>query len=161
MDLARAGIGDFRRRGLFAQTPDVYYVPTQDAVLGLAQVTAADLVDDPGSCDVCIVSKRPGPMAGIELDAILNKQASKTSERPVSKKSACSIVTSSAPRDFSATVVTFFLSPRMNQRLQPKLQHELKPGARVVSHRFPMLPEWNPDRDLAVEGTHVFLLAIR
>ena len=37
----------------------------------------------------------------------------------------------------------------------------LKPGTRIVSHRFPMPPDWKPDRDLAVKGTHVFLWTIR
>ena len=60
-----------------------------------------------------------------------------------------------------ASVVTLFLSPNINARLQPKLRRELKPGARIVSHRFPMPPEWKPDRDIAVKGTHVFLWVLR
>ena len=60
-----------------------------------------------------------------------------------------------------ATVVTLFLSPNINARLQPKLRRELRPGARIVSHRFPMPPDWKPERDLAVSGTHVFLWTIR
>lgn len=35
-----------------------------------------------------------------------------------------------------ATVVTLFLFPEMNLRLKPKLLSELRPGTRIVSHRF-------------------------
>ena len=60
-----------------------------------------------------------------------------------------------------ASVVTLFLSPNINARLQPKFRRELKPGTRIVSHRFPMPPDWKADRDLTVKGTHVFLWTIR
>jgi len=36
-----------------------------------------------------------------------------------------------------ASVVTLFLSPDMNLRLRPRLEHELARGARVVSHSHP------------------------
>ena len=60
-----------------------------------------------------------------------------------------------------ATVVTLFLSQTINVRLQPKLRRELKPGARVVSHRFEMPRDWKPDQDISVKGTHVLLWTIR
>src|SRR3954471_17967368 len=69
--------------GLSAQTPDIHYVPTQDAVvdamLDAAQVTAADVVYDLGSGDGRIVieaARKYGARSiGVELDAALNKQA--------------------------------------------------------------------------------------
>ena len=54
-----------------------------------------------------------------------------------------------------ATVATLFLSQTINARLQPKLLRELKPGARVVSHRFEMPRDWKPDQDISVGGIHV------
>jgi len=44
-----------------------------------------------------------------------------------------------------ATVVTIYLLPWLVDRLQPKLLHELAPGARIVAHAFPM-KGWKPDR---------------
>lgn len=37
---------------------------------------------------------------------------------------------------WDANVVTVYLSPQGNERLKKKLEHELKDGARVVSHRW-------------------------
>jgi SAM-dependent methyltransferase len=45
-----------------------------------------------------------------------------------------------------ATVVMLFLSREMNLALRPKLQSELRPGARVVSHEHDM-GDWEP-RDI-------------
>ena len=42
-----------------------------------------------------------------------------------------------------ADVVTLYLSPGANERLRPKLEAELKPGARVISHDFEILG-WKP-----------------
>ena len=157
---------------LLAQTPgaDVHYVPTPDAVvhamLDAAQVTSADVVYDLGSGDGRIVieaARKYGARAvGIELDPELNKTAMKHAQ-----KAGVAGLVSFVRADFfktdlsEATVVTLFLSPNINARLQPKLRRELKPGARIVSHRFPMPPDWKPERDIAVKGTHVFLWTIR
>ncbi|HEY3045674.1 MAG TPA: class I SAM-dependent methyltransferase [Vicinamibacterales bacterium] len=157
---------------VFAQTPgaDVHYVPTPDAVvsamLDLAQVTAADVVYDLGSGDGRIVieaARRYGARAvGIELDPELNKRAAKNAQKAGVAGRVSFVRSDFFKTDLSeATVVTLFLSPNINARLQPKLRRELKPGARIVSHRFPMPPDWKPERDLAVKGTHVFLWTIR
>jgi len=54
-----------------------------------------------------------------------------------------------------------FLSHPTNARLQPRLLRELKPGARVVCHGCGMPIAWKPDRDISVQGTHVFLWTTR
>jgi cyclopropane fatty-acyl-phospholipid synthase-like methyltransferase len=160
------------RLGAITQTPgaDIHYVPTPDAVvramLDVAQVTSADVVYDLGSGDGRIVieaARMYGARGvGIELDPELIKRATKNA-----RKAGVSDKVSFVRADFfktdlsDATVVTLFLSPNINARLQAKLQRELKPGARIVSHRFPMPPNWKPDRDLAVKGTHVFLWTIQ
>lgn len=43
----------------------------------------------------------------------------------------------------SADVVTLYLTTSANEKVRPKLEKELKPGARVVSHDFTM-PGWKP-----------------
>ena len=158
--------------GVLAQTPgaDVHYVPTPDAVvsamLDVAQVTPADVVYDLGSGDGRIVveaARKYGARAvGIELDPELNKKAMKNAEKAGVAGKVSFVRADFFKTDLSeATVVTLFLSPNINARLQPKLRRELKPGARIVSHRFPMPPDWKPERELAVKGTRVFLWTIR
>jgi hypothetical protein len=44
-----------------------------------------------------------------------------------------------------ATVVTLYLLPGIVTKLVPKILAEMKPGARVVSHDYPLVP-WAPDR---------------
>jgi hypothetical protein len=46
-----------------------------------------------------------------------------------------------------ATVVTLYLLPGIVTKLVPKILAEMKPGARVVSHDYPLVP-WTPDRFL-------------
>ena len=55
-----------------------------------------------------------------------------------------------------ATVVTLYLLPEVNLKLRPKLQEQLRPGARVVSHSFSM-GDWNPDREEEVDGRRLLL----
>ena len=61
----------------------------------------------------------------------------------------------------AATVVTLFLSPGVNKRLEPKLRRELRPGTRIVSHQFG-IGSWPADKTVrAVEdGTDLFLWRI-
>ena len=42
-----------------------------------------------------------------------------------------------------ADVITLYLTSSANERLRPKLEAELKPGARVISHDF-KVPGWKP-----------------
>jgi hypothetical protein len=56
----------------------------------------------------------------------------------------------------SATVVTIYLLPELNERLIPKFLDELKPGAKIVSHRWEM-GKWKPDLTLKGYGTTVYL----
>jgi len=52
-----------------------------------------------------------------------------------------------------ATVVTAFLWPGAMERLRPKLERELAPGARLVSHHHPV-PGWTPTA--FDDATHVY-----
>jgi hypothetical protein len=48
----------------------------------------------------------------------------------------------------------------MNARLRPKLQQELRPGARIVCHSF-AIPGWPFDRRIEVGERSIFLWTIR
>jgi hypothetical protein len=59
-----------------------------------------------------------------------------------------------------ATLVTLYLSPRVNERLEPKLKSELRPGTRVVSHQF-AIGRWPPEKTMrASDGTVLYLWTI-
>ena len=63
--------------------------------------------------------------------------------------------------DFStATVVTLFLFPELNERLAPRLRSSLRPGSRIVAYQFG-IPGWAPDEQsqLNLDGnSHNFFL---
>lgn len=152
-----------------APTPDIHYVPTSagvaDAMLRLAQVTADDLVYDLGSGDGRIViaaaQKYGARGVGIELDAELVKEARKSAMKAGVSDRVTFEQADLFKTDLSkATVVTLYLSNSINIRLRSLLQQQLKPGSRVVSHRFEM-GDWKPEATVRLEGTSVHLWTIR
>ncbi|MDP6457819.1 MAG: methyltransferase domain-containing protein [Candidatus Bathyarchaeota archaeon] len=46
-----------------------------------------------------------------------------------------------------ADVVTMYLTTRANEKVRPKLENELKKGARIVTHDF-SIPGWKQERNL-------------
>jgi SAM-dependent methyltransferase len=152
-----------------APTPDIHYVPTSggvtNAMLKLANVTSNDVVYDLGSGDGRIViaaAKTYGARGvGVELDPELIKTATKNARKAGVADKVTFRQADLFKTDFSdATVVTLYLSNSINRRIAPLLQRQLKPGARVVSHRFDM-GDWKPEADVRLEGTHVYLWTIR
>lgn len=151
------------------RTPDIHYVPTPtdvvEAMLKVAQVSSRDLVYDLGSGDGRIVieaARRYGARGvGVELDSALVERA-----RDAARKAGVEDKVSFVQGDLfttdlsSATVVTLYLSPSINLRLRSKLERELRPGARIVSHRFP-IGDWVPEQDLTVGSNHVLFWTIR
>ncbi len=56
--------------------------------------------------------------------------------------------------DFSeATVVTLYLSLKVNERLRPRLEAQLKPGTRVLSHDFD-IPGWYFDKRVTLRDEY-------
>src|SRR5262249_55243045 len=154
---------------LQAPTPDIHYVPTSngvaEAMLKLADVTAADTVYDLGSGDGRIViaaaQKFGARGGGVGVDPELVKAARK--ERPAAGVAdrVTFLQQDLFKADLSdATVVTLYLSNSVNMRLRAVLQRQLKSGSRVVSHRFAM-GDWQPDAERRVEGTTIYLWTIK
>jgi len=151
-------------------SPDIHYVPTSggvtDAMLKLAKVTSEDVVYDLGSGDGRIVitaAKKYGARGiGIELDPELIKKANRNAQKAGVADRVTFVQADLFKTDFSdATVVTLYLSNSINRRLASILQRQLKPGSRIVSHRFDMGDDWKPEADVRLEGTHVYLWTIR
>jgi hypothetical protein len=133
----------------------VIWVPTQEelvtAMLQAAQVTPKDYVIDLGSGDGRIpiaAAKNFGARAvGIEYNPQMVQLAqcyvrAEGLTDKVQIKEADIFET-----DFSAaTVLTLYLLPNLNLRLQPTIL-KMKPGTRVVSNSFE-LGDWTPDQTI-------------
>jgi len=52
-----------------------------------------------------------------------------------------------------ADVVTMYLTTGANEKVRPKLERELMPDARVVTHDF-SIPNWMPERNLRFKETY-------
>jgi SAM-dependent methyltransferase len=147
---------------------EVMYLPTPqhvvDEMLRLAGLKRGDVLYDLGSGDGRIVltaARRYGVRAvGIELDARRVEQARRSAEALGVAHLVEFRQQDLFESDFAeATVVTLFLFKEMNLRLKPRLLAGLRPGARVVSHRFDM-GDWRPERETVARGHPLYLWTI-
>ena len=158
--------------GAYAQevTLDVPYVPTNqktvDEMLKLADVKPGDVVYDLGCGDGRIVitaAKKFGATGvGVDIDPERIKEANANAEAAGVSDKVKFVLGNLFDFDFSeANVVTMYLMPDVNLTLRPKLQKELKPGSRIVSHDFHM-GDWEAEKTVRV-GDHdtVYLWTIR
>jgi cyclopropane fatty-acyl-phospholipid synthase-like methyltransferase len=131
-------------------------------MLQVAGVTAGDVVYDLGSGDgriVIIAAEKYGARGvGIEIDPQLIAISREVARGTTVADRVTFIEGDLFTADISAaTVVTLYLSPGVNRRLESKLRQELRPGTRIVSHQFP-IGRWPPDRAVrASDGTDLFL----
>ena len=155
---------------LIKQVP---YVPTPpeivDKMLDLAKVTPDDVVYDLGSGDGRIVitaaQKYGAHAVGIEINPDLFRQSSERI-KTLGLEDRAHIMCEDM-FDVSihrATVVTLYLLTSFNEKLRPKLERELRPGARIVCHDF-HIPGWEPEQVLEVTSnnriSHKLYLYIR
>ena len=129
-----------------------YVVTSQeivDEMLRLAGVGKDDVVYDLGSGDgrIVITAARVYGAKGIgfELDPALVRQSNQNARNArvshlVEFRQQDVLTVDLSP----ATVVTVYLSREANLLLRPRLQTQLHPGARVVSHEFDM-GDWRPE----------------
>jgi predicted RNA methylase len=128
------------------------YIPTPQGIvekmLEAGRVKPGDLVYDLGSGDgrvVITAAQKFGARAvGVELRPDLYRIASERI-KALGLDDKVRMVQGSALRiDLSpADVVTMWLLTSSNERMKPKLEKDLKPGARVVSNQFP-IKGWKP-----------------
>ena len=140
---------------------DVPYVPTSqetvEEMLKLAGVKPGDVVYDLGCGDGRIVitaaAKFGATGVGVDLNPERIKEANANAEAAGVSDKVKFVVGDLFEFDFSeADVVAMYLLPSVNLQLRPKLQKELKPGSRIVSHDFDM-DDWKPEKTVRV-GTH-------
>jgi len=149
------------------QTPDIHYVPTSngvaEAMLKLAKTTSSDVVYDLGSGDgripIAAAKKFGAKGVGVEIDADLIKKSNQNARKAGVADRVQFLQQDLFKTDLSeATVVTLYLSNSINFRLRSSLQ-QLKPGTRIVSHRF-TFGDWKPDAEQKLEGTTIYLWTI-
>ena len=145
--------------------PDVIFVPTPqevvDAMLKLAGVKAGDVVYDLGCGDGRIVitaaQKYGARGIGIDIDPQRIKEATANAQKAgVSDRVKFMNADLFETNLSEANIVTLYLLPSLNLKLQPKLMRELRAGSRVVSHSFDM-GDWKPEREQDIDGRHIYL----
>ena len=128
------------------------YVATPPKVaremLTIAEVKPGEVVYDLGSGDGRLVIMAVQEFGANAVGVELREDLVKRSLEKVSKlhlESRIKIVHKNLFEiDVSpADVVTLYLTTSANKKVQPKLESELKPGARVVSHDYEVLG-WKP-----------------
>jgi uncharacterized protein (TIGR03000 family) len=143
----------------------VRWVPTPDDIVDkmaeLAKVGKDDVIFDPG-CGDAIMLVRPVKKLGakkgigIDIDPKMVKAAQeKAKEYGVADKVVIKEGDILNERDMAicaeASVVLIYIGDDLGARMAPVLQKLLKPGTRVVSHRF-KLGDWAPDKTITVKG---------
>ena len=138
---------------------DVVWVPSSPevirAMLDVAKVGPGDVVYDLGCGEgeiVIAAAARHGARGvGVDIDPERIANARLNAARAGVTDRVTFIEQDLFATDVSAaTVVTLYLGPDLNRRLRPKLQRELRPGTRIVSHDFSM-GDWTPDRTIPVQ----------
>lgn len=142
---------------------DVPYVstphPVVEAMLTLAGVGPGDVVYDLGCGDgrfVIAAAREFGARGiGVDIDPARIEEADAAARREGVADRVRFLRQDLFSVDLSpATVVTLFLLPELNDRLAPKLRRELRPGARIVSHRW-TIRGWPPDDAIGVDVDEV------
>jgi ubiquinone/menaquinone biosynthesis C-methylase UbiE len=149
--LAATGLAPILAR---AQVDAGPYVPSPsvivDRMLELGGIRGDDYLYDLGSGDGRILitaAQRFGARGlGVEIKPELVKLATENAVRAGVGDKVRFERRDLFETDLSeATVVTLYLLPGIVTKLAPKILAEMKPGARVVSHDYPLSP-WTPDR---------------
>lgn len=152
-----------------ARKLDVWYVPTPpeivDRMLDVANVRPGDVVYDLGCGDgrmVIAAAKKFGTRGfGVDLDPQRIREARANAKAAGVEQLVKFEVGDMFETDISeATVVMLYLLPELNRRLMPKLQSELRPGARVVSHDFDMGKDWPPEEYIKLGTSGIYLWTI-
>jgi SAM-dependent methyltransferase len=127
------------------------YVPTPsvvvDKMLEMAAVGPEDMVFDIGCGDGRIViaaaQKCGARGVGIDIDPERIRESKENARKAMVEHLVRFVQEDALRTDISsATVVTLYLLPESNALLRPKLEKELKPGTRVISHNYG-IPGWD------------------
>ena len=143
------------------------FITTPDHIvklmLDLAGVTAADNVYDLGCGDGRIViaaGLRGARGLGVDLDyALIDNAKVKARQAGVADRVRFERGDLFEMDYRDASVVMLYLSERLNLQLWSRLKAQLKPGSRVVSHRFKM-GDIQPARTIHIDNRDIYLWRI-
>jgi uncharacterized protein (TIGR03000 family) len=140
----------------------VRYVPTPDDIvqemIKLAKIAKDDVVFDLGCGDgrIVIAAVQAGAKRGVGIDIDPQRiRESKLNAKRVGVEDKVEFREADVlkiPDLSEASIVMIYMGEDLNRQMRPILQKTLKPGARVVSHRFTMGPEWKPDKTETIKG---------
>jgi SAM-dependent methyltransferase len=121
-----------------------------ERMLALAGVGPGDMVYDLGCGDGRIViaaaQKFGARGVGIDIDPALVAQATAAARAAgVADRTTFRVQDAMTVDVAEATVVTLYLLSASNIKLRPILTRQLRKGARIVAHNFP-IGDWEPDR---------------
>jgi SAM-dependent methyltransferase len=149
--------------------PEVPYFPsTDEAVLGMLRLAGTgpnDLVYDLGCGDGRIViaaAREFGARGvGVEIDSAPLRMAVYQARRAGVDDRVRFVRGDLFEADIGdATVVTLFLFESLNRRLLPKLLKELKPGTRIVAHRYGFGEDWPPQKTVHAGASTLYLWTV-
>lgn len=133
---------------------DVPYLPTPQKVvnemLRLAELQPGEVLYDLGCGDgrIIITAARLYGVrgVGVDIDPKRIQECRKNAANAEVEKLVTFLEQDLFATDLrGADVVTLYLLNAINLKLRPKLLQALKPGTRIISHRFSM-NEWRPDK---------------
>lgn len=127
-----------------------------DRMLEMANMKPGETFYDLGSGDgrvlIAAVEKYKVKAVGVEISPKLVAKATASIQKAGLASQAHVVQGDLLSVDFSdADVVALYLSTPANERLRPHLERYLKPGARIVSHDYP-IPGWKPTKVERTEG---------
>ena len=138
----------------FVPTPELVVVKMLEAAELKPGETLYDLGCGDGRILFVAAQKFGANAVGVELSAKLVKNATKRALQLGLQQQVKVIEGNLLEVNLKgADVVTLYLMRLSNERLKPNLRKQLKPGARVVSHDYP-IPGWKPQRLESVSVLH-------
>lgn len=133
-----------------------------DRMLELAKVKPGETLYDLGCGDGVIlveaVQKFNVKAVGVEISPKLVARAEQRIERAGVTQQARVVQGDLLNVDLTgADVVAIYLGTQLNAQLRPRLEKYLKPGARVVSHDYP-IKGWKPTKVETTDGKQAHLI---
>jgi SAM-dependent methyltransferase len=139
--------------------------PVVRAMLRLAHAKNSDIVYDLGCGDgrILIEAAKTYGARGVGID--INPDRIREAEELARREGVAHLLSFRIGDLYDvnlheATLVTLYLLPEVNLRLRPKLQKQLKPGTRIVSHTFDM-GDWKPTKTQISAGESIYLWKIK